>query len=66
MFSKHSLRAALSTAALAAAAVAHAAEESGTSAVGEMHVSGATLAMLAGGVALVGAVVYVVTKVVMK
>jgi hypothetical protein len=66
MFRNYSLRAALSTAALAAATVARAAEESGTSAVGEMQVSGATLAMIAGGVGLVGVVVYLVTKVVMK
>jgi hypothetical protein len=66
MFRNHSLRAALSTLALAAATVVQASEDSGTSAVGEMQVSGATLAMIAGGVGLVGVVVYLVTKVVMK
>jgi hypothetical protein len=60
----HAVRSAVSAVLLGASAVAHAAGDSGTSSVSDMPVTGAHLAMMAGGVVLLGVVVWVIAKVV--
>jgi hypothetical protein len=55
-------RSALAAALAGASQLALAAEESGTSAVGEMQVTGTTLLLILAGVCGVGLVLYLVTK----
>jgi hypothetical protein len=59
----HAVRSAVSAVLLGAGAVARAAGDSGTSSVSDMPVTGAHIAMMGGGVVLLGVVVWVVARV---
>ena len=60
------VRSAVATAAATLATTALASEATGTEAVGQMQVTGSMLAMIVGGVAAMGVVIWVLVKVLNK